>query len=225
MKLEFVEKKHEVGKIYSFFFESEDLKDWQAGQYLNITMPDVPPSVADRLFTIASAPCEKIIQIVTVIGPSLYKQKLNQLKSGEAVEADQLGGDFTWVDDGRKKLFLAGGIGIPPFLSIVRDNLAKNIPLEASLMYAGKKDRRAFVEELKDASTKDRSLKLSHYINKRLTIEEIERQIPDYKNRLIYLAGSQDFVESLGEGLMHHGLPRGQLKYDWFDGFTDKAYQ
>ncbi len=224
MKLVFERHQHEVGNIVSFFFRSNDLKTWLPGQYLNLTMPGVPPSVADRLFTITSAPYEGIIQITTVIGPSDFKQKLNSLQPGDEIEADQLGGDFVWINDGQPKLFLAGGIGIPPFISIIRDNLHKKISLSATLLYAGKSDRRAFVSELVAAAQTDPTLRLQQYINKRLTVEEISRQVPDLNERLIYLAGSQDFVEALGEGLLKRGISRSQLKYDWFDGFSDKSY-
>ncbi len=191
MVLKFTRKQHEIGKIYSYFFESKDLKVWQAGQYLNITMSGVPPSVADRLFTIATAPHQEVIQITTVVGPSAYKQRLNQLRPGDLVEADQLGGDFIWQGDGRPKLFLAGGIGIPPYISMIRDNLHKNTPLNAALLYAGKADRRAFVDEVHQAARKDPTLRVVDYVDQRLSVEEIIKQIPDVKDRTIYLAGSK----------------------------------
>lgn len=245
MKLKFLRKQHEVGEVFSFYFTSEDLKNWLPGQYLNLTMPDIPPVYADRLFTIASAPHEDIIQITTIIGPSPFKQKLNSLKKGDEVEADQLGGDFTWdavpsalsndevtgssvipaqAVTQAKRLFIAGGIGVTPYISIIRDKLHRNQPLDATLLYAGKSESRPFLEELAQAETKDESFKVKHYESTRLTLEQLLKDIPDIQNYIVYLAGSQKFSETIGEGLIATGFPRSQIKYDYFDGYTSLEY-
>lgn len=219
MKLCLKKKYQEVGDITSFIFTSDDIKTWQAGQYINITMPDVPPVDADRLFTIASAPHEGHLLITTIIRQSRYKQRMNKLRVGEVVEADQLGGDFIWQNDGREKLYLAGGIGVTTYRSILVDRLNKKLPNNAVLLYAGRKQQRPFVKELSQIAKDDKSLNIFHFEIERLTINAIARDVPDYAKRTIYLAGSQTFVEGLGNDLQTAGVPRAQLKYDWFDGY------
>lgn len=236
MKLEFVRRQHEIGEVHSFFFNPLIAVNWQAGQYLNLTMPNVPPVFADRLFTIASAPYEGFIQITTIIGPSPFKQKLNSLQPGDIVEADQVGGDFIWELPERvisslpknlaknpKRLFIAGGIGITPYISIIRDRLHSNDFLNATLLYAGKPDGRPFVEELEIAS-KQSELTVRDYTSTRLTLEQLLKDFPDIKDYVVYLAGSQKFSETLGEGLITNGFPRAQIKYDYFDGYTTLEY-
>lgn len=224
MKLTLRQKVHEVGEVVSFIFESSDLTDWQAGQYINITMPDVAPVHADRLFTIASAPHESEIRITTYLGTSPYKQRMAHLKPGEVVEADQLGGDFIWVDDGCQKLFVAGGIGVTTFRSIILDQIHKGIPNGALLLYAGKDDRRPFVPELREAARQDSSLTIKDYVTTRLTLEQLLQDVPDVFERTVYLAGSQQFSEDIGEGLIQKGINRSQIKYDYFDGYVDIEY-
>lgn len=219
MKLVYLDRKNEVGQIESFFFKSDDLKSWQAGQYINLTMSDVPPAIADRLFSIASAPFEDVIRITTVIGPSDFKQRMAKLKAGEIVEADQLGGDFVWQDEPTKKLFIAGGIGISAFRPIILERAHKGLTLNTRLLYAGKPERRPFISEIQKVANQDDTFKVTDFINDRLTIDSLIKAVPDYEGRLIYLAGSQEFVEGLGEGLMARGLPRERIKYDWFDNY------
>lgn len=214
----------EVGEIYSFVFKPDSQITWQAGQYINITMPSVPPSGSDRLFTIASAPFEQHILITTILGPSAYKKKMATLKPGDSVEADQVGGDFTWQDDGSQKLYIAGGIGSTTFRSIVLDNIEKKRPNNALMLYAGKEDRRPFVDEFARATVQDKSLTLKHYDTTRLTLETLLRDVPDVFERTVYLAGSQAFSEELGEGLIKKGITRSQIKYDYFDGYQDLEY-
>lgn len=219
MKLVYLDRQNEVGQIESLFFRSDDLKSWQAGQYINLTMPDVPPAMADRLFSIASAPFEGVIQITTVIGPSDFKQRMNKLKKDEIIEADQLGGDFIWQEEPIKKLFIAGGIGISAFRPIILERAHKGLSLNTRLLYAGKPERRPFISEIQEAANNDSTFKTIDFINDRLTIDSLIKAVPDYEDRLIYLAGSQEFVEGLGEDLMAKGLRRERIKYDWFDNY------
>ncbi len=224
MKLRLKKKYIEVGEAVSFIFESDDVINWQAGQYINIAMPDIPPASADRLFTIASAPHEGHILVTTFIGPSAYKQRMNQLKLGDVVEADQLGGDFVWQLDGRQKLYLAGGIGATTFRSIILDRIHNRLPNEAIMLYAGKAGRRPFVNELRKFESQDPTLEIKDYVETRLTLERLVQDVPDVMGRTVYLAGSQQFSEMLGEGLIAKGIPRVQIKYDYFDGYVDIEY-
>ena len=231
MTLKFVKKQNEVGDVWSFFFEPLEPVDFVAGQYLNLTMPGVPPAGSDPPFTFASSPHAPLLQFTTIIGPSHFKQKLNSLKTGQEVEADQLGGDFTWEavpsalsNDGVKRLFIAGGIGITPYLSIIRYLIHKQQPINATLLYAGKNEKRPFVEELHTAVEIDPTLIIKEYSETRLTLEQLKKDVPNVEHYIVYLAGSQAFSEAIGEGLIADGFPRQQIKYDYFDGYVDLEY-
>ncbi len=221
--------------MWSYFFEPLEPVTFVAGQYLNLSMPGVPPAVSDRLLTIASAPHEPLLQFTTISGASHFKQKLQLLEAGDEIEADQLGGDFTYSLPGvilnsiqdpinLRRLFIAGGIGITPYLSIIRDRLHKHQPINATLLYAGKDEKRPFLSELHQAEQTDPTCLLQEYSDVRLTLEQLKKDIPDIKQYIIYLAGSQKFSETLGEGLVAEGFPRTQIKYDYFDGYTNIEY-
>lgn len=247
MRLTFVKKQHEIGDIWSFYFQPDKVPPWQAGQYLNLTMPDVAPVYADRIFSIASAPHEELLQFTTILSPSPFKQKLDSLTVGTEIEADQLGGDFTYEAApviptemegsghhplGRsldklemtRRLFIAGGIGITPYISIIRDKIFKKEPINATLLYAGKTEKCPFINELAQASKTDPSLNIKRYSDSKLTMEQLKKDIPKINEFVVYLAGSQKFSEAIGEGLIADGFPRNQIKYDYFDGYIDIEY-
>lgn len=219
MKGSFTQKKHETGDIYSFFFTVEDI-NWQPGQYINLTLPGVPPAESDRLFTISSIPSEGTVRITTFIRDSVFKQGLMRLNEGDGVEFDQLGGDFVWQDEPLKKLYIAGGLGITPFRSIMVERSFTRLPQRTVLMWAGTDEQCPFDDELTDIAAHSQDISIHRYIDQRITIDLVIKEVPDISDRLIYIAGSQRFVESIGEGLQKSGVPKERIKYDWFDGYT-----
>lgn len=224
MQLRLQKRYVELGESHTFIFEPLEAVEWQAGQYINLSLPGLPPVEADRLFTIASAPFEKNIMITTYLGSSPFKQRLALLQPGELIEADQVGGDFTWQETALPKLFIAGGIGVTCFRSIVLNQLDKQVPVNAQLLYAGKESRRPFVELLQEAAEYDTTFTILDYVDTRLTVDQLLKDIPDATSRVVYIAGSQPFSETIGEGLITAGLPRQQLKYDYFDGYASIEY-
>lgn len=219
MTVTFLSSRQEVDNVWTYFFEPSEAMTWRAGEYINYTLSGIPPSQAERLFTIASAPYEHRLQITTIAGPSEFKQRLRELNPGDKIEVDQLGGDFSYQEDGRDKLYLAGGIGITPFRSIILDRAHNNLPNHAVLLYAGRHGHRPFLNEFGAVEKSDDTFKKLDYEDKRLSAEEIIRAVPDAKDRTIYIAGPQPFVEGLGLELADAGVPKNQIKFDWFDGY------
>lgn len=219
MKAEFISSRQELDNVYTYFFRPLSDLLWQAGQYINYTLDGVPPSQSERLFTIASAPFENHLQVTTIAGPSEFKQRLRGLVAGDTVEIDQLGGDFVYQEDGRDKLYLAGGIGITPYRSIVLDRYHNQLSNNAVLLYAGRPGHRPFLDEFVAIEEADPTFIKLDYEDKRLNAVEILSAVPDTKDRTVYIAGPQPFVEGLGQELVDVGVPKNQIKFDWFDGY------
>ena len=91
MLLKLVKKVNESKDTKSFFFNKPDGFNFQAGQYLYLTLDGIT-----KQFTIASSPTEKLIQITTRIRKeSEFKQMLNSLEIGSEIEARAPFGLFT----------------------------------------------------------------------------------------------------------------------------------
>lgn len=85
--LTFVNRIQQSPHVISFYFSTSTKFSFQAGQYLQMTLPhdDVDEGGASRFFTMASAPHEPHIMITTKQSSSSFKQKLFALKKGDQV--------------------------------------------------------------------------------------------------------------------------------------------
>jgi ferredoxin-NADP reductase len=224
MKVIFKKKFAEGGNAVSFILEPEKPVNWEAGQYISYEIPGLPPSNDERTFTISSAPYEKHFQITTRITDSTFKQQLNNLKPGTELEADQVGGDFTWVDTNRPIIFVAGGIGVTPYHSILKQRAHDNKPLTATLLYANRDDNLVFKAELDKLAATHPEFGIHYVIGEQLNAQKMRKLAPQLNESLIYLSGPESMVDSFEEQLSALGIPKDQLKQDWFPGYTVKTY-
>ncbi len=139
MKIELVEKKKETKDVTSFIFESRVPIEWIAGQFLFYTFPHPNPDERGitRYFTISAVPFEKHIMLTTRFAgnkSSSFKQKLFATPIRTEVEITDPDGDFIVEDLGKKIIFIAGGIGITPYRSILLDLDQRNLPINAALL-------------------------------------------------------------------------------------------
>jgi hypothetical protein len=111
-------KRPEARDVTSFMFRSASPMKWQAGQFLQYSLPDTQGADErgmTRYFTIASAPFEGQIMLTTRFASersSTFKRALQHLPVGAAVVVGEPDGDFVVADPANKHVFIAGGIGI-----------------------------------------------------------------------------------------------------------------
>lgn len=127
------EKTYEVsfnlsGKSFSFI----------AGQYIRVTVPKLlydDQKGPSRVFTIASSPNEKNkLAIAFRDSESGFKKTLLELSQGSLVEIEGPFGYFTLPKNtSRPLIFIASGIGITPFLSMIR--FVNSVLRQWSLLY------------------------------------------------------------------------------------------
>jgi ferredoxin-NADP reductase len=224
VKVIFKKKFTESGNAVSFILEPEKPVDWEAGQYTSYELPGLPPSNDERTFTISSAPYEGHFQITTRITDSAFKQRLNTLEPGTEIEADQVGGDFTWVDTDRPIIFVAGGIGVTPYHSILKQRVHDNKPLSVTLLYATRDDKIVFKAELDKLASTHPEFGLHYVTGERLNADKMKVLAPKLSQSLIYLSGPEPMVDEFEQQLTAFGIAKDQLKQDWFPGYTDKTY-
>ncbi|EKD62503.1 MAG: hypothetical protein ACD_52C00142G0008 [uncultured bacterium] len=142
MKLTLVKKQNETQDAKSFFFEPDKKVKYAPGQYFYITLPTLlyPDNRgATRHFTLSSSPTDgKTLRITTKIRQeSGFKRSLDELKIGSTVEGKGPNGIF-FLDREmtRPQMFIAGGIGITPFRSIIKFATDKEFSTPIYLVYA-----------------------------------------------------------------------------------------
>jgi ferredoxin-NADP reductase len=225
VKFTLVDKRTEVPGVESFTFEPSEPLTWKAGQYAHYRLPHEAPDDRgiERWFTLSSAPFEKHPAITTRFAPekgSTFKQALAALKVGDSIESDYVDGDFT-VDDGAQEyVFLAGGIGITPFHSILKEAEHGGVKLKVTLIYANRDENVVFKNELDAWAQHNPDLKI-HYLTapERIDEQAIVARVPDLQKPLFYISGPEPMVKSLGEVLEGMGVSTDRIKLDDFPGY------
>ena len=231
--LKLTEKKQEAEGTYSFWFEPYRKFDYIPGQFLEWTLshPKFDSRGTRRFFTISSSPTEQKVRLITRLSPqsSSFKQTLSKMETGDEIMVSGLEGEFVLPKDkNRKFAFIAGGVGIAPFLSITKYLLDKNEKRDMVLFFANKTDSEtAFKNELKAAEKI--GLRTVYLLNEPpqgwngytgfLTPEIIQKEMSDWKERFYYLSGPEPMVMNYESMLAKMGVPRKQVKRDYFPGY------
>ena len=227
MALRLIEKEHLTDNVWAFRFEPDEPLEWTAGEYISVELPHEKPDGegTKRWFTISSAPYEKIVQITTRITQSSFKQALSRLEVGDELQLlDLPHGRFVWQDPNRPLVFIAGGIGVTPFRSILKQRAHDGLPLNVTLVYGSRTPDVPFQGELQDWAALDPSLKIHCVVGEPLTVDRLFELVPDLAKSLIYLSGPQPLMVALDAGLKAGGIPQAQLKHDFFPSYTEKEY-
>ncbi len=103
-------------------------------------------------FSIVSAPHEAEIVFATRMRDSEYKRTLGALQPGATLSIEGPSGSMTLHSDGaRPAVFIAGGIGITPFMSLLRHAAQERAARIFVLLYSNRApDDAAFLAELRD---------------------------------------------------------------------------
>ncbi len=210
-----------------FIFESPQKLRFKAGQYMEWTLPHENPDGRGnrRYLTISSSPTEDDIRIGIKFcdNGSSFKKKLLSMKKGDAIIASHLVGDFVLPLDTKQKLaFLAGGIGITPFRSMIKYLSDKEEKRDISLLYVNKKENSISYKNIIDEAVLTFGLRTKYVFseaNETIDAPLIEKNIPDYKERTFYIAGPMAMVISLDKILKEMGVKDSSIKKDFFTGF------
>ena len=235
-------KKEQLTKtIWAFWFNGEQLPDWQAGQYMEWVLPhsNIDKRGTRRFFTIASSPTEKELMIATkVINPSsTFKVALRDINIGDPITAQDVNGDFILPKDRNAELvFIAGGIGITPFRSMLKWLLDTNQQQPITLLYANKTADEIAFKDFLDKTANFGWLKPIYFFSTKLSTYEVDsngfrdglidenairKYVPDFQDKLFYVSGPEPVVEAMEKILKKIGIRGRQLKTDYFPGYSD----
>ena len=222
--------------VYDFVFKSDRSFWFKPGQYLEWTLAHHYPDDRGnrRYFTIASAPSEQNVRLgVKFYTPSsTFKRALASMKVGEKISASHLSGGFVLPKDATKKLvFIAGGIGITPFRSMVQYMLDKKEKRNVVLLYSNKTAADVAYKPIFDRAQAELGVKTLYALsaeknqvpgmfNGAIDAALIAQQIPDYKERMFYLSGPHGMVDAFKHTLVGMGVSRFKIKSDFFPGLV-----
>jgi ferredoxin-NADP reductase len=178
------------------------------------------PRGQSRTFSFTSLPSDPHVSFVVkfAIPISPYKQALQRLQPGDELRIDDSMGDLVLPKLASVPVvFVAGGIGIASFVSMVRQLLAAREERQVFLFYTLRGRQEYIFRDVFDSYPL--SLKTVAIAPHRLTAQEIRDSVPPQS--LVYLSGSQGFVEGLRTDLLALGTPSQQIAFDYFDGYVE----
>jgi ferredoxin-NADP reductase len=149
---------------------------------------------------------------------SSFKQHVHNLKKGEHILAAQVAGDFILPKSEKQKLaFMAGGVGVTPFRSMLKYVIDFQQQRDIHLLYsASSKDQFAFKDLFGEA--KKFGVETT-YITELVDKDKIKETIPDYSERIFYISGPYGFVKAVEDALITLNVPLHQIKVDYFPGY------
>jgi ferredoxin-NADP reductase len=221
----------------AFHFAKPNGFRFRAGQAIDITLVNPPETDAEgntRGFSIVSAPDESDLTIATRMRDTAFKRSLRLLKAGTAVQIDGPLGSLTLHKNAEKSaVLLAGGIGITPFISILRDAAINQLPHRLFLFYANRRPEDApFLEELRSLHQKnhrflavptmsqmERSLQPWAGETGHITAKMLSRHVESLQGPIFYIAGPPGMVAALRTMLTVAGVDEDDIRTEEFGGY------
>ncbi len=235
LKLTFKSMQPCTPQVCDFSFTPDHKPEFVPGQFLEWTLPIALPDARGnrRYFTVASSPTDSEMHLGVRLDHehgSAFKNALSRLNVGDVMYASHTAGEFTLPKDTKQKLvFIAGGIGVTPFWSMVQWLAATKQTRDIVLFYAANTENDFAYKTEFDALAPSVGMKIVYVVAKPsptwagktgyLTKELIEGQVPDYASRKFYLSGPNAMVENYHKLLCSMRIKRSMIKTDYFPGF------
>lgn len=205
----------------------------KAGQwvYLEISNPDGKPW-ARSAYSIANSAIEVMetgIVELAIKRAGTFTERVFTLQEGDAVNLQGPFGAFVFDQDAPRSIFLAGGIGITPLRSMIREALRCGYGGQLFLLYSCRaQEELAYVEELQaldQQSDRFRFLPIctreeegSQWggLRGHITNDLLDQEIPSFEGAVCYLCGPLNFMEAMKKVLQEKGVPKGNIRMERF---------
>jgi ferredoxin-NADP reductase len=224
--------------IYDFVFVPNRKLVFAPGQYMEWTLGHNNPDNRGnrRYFTLASSPTENTLRLGVKIyqKSSTYKKSLLNMTNNTQIVAAQLAGDFTLPEDPKQPcVFIAGGIGITPFRSMIKYLVDKRQKRRITLFYANRVASEIVYKDVFDQAQRDLGIKTIYTLTDtkhvaanwtgktgHITPEMIKTEVSDYVQCHFYLSGPNSMVNAFETLLLEMGVPHSHIKTDFFPGLA-----
>ncbi len=232
-------KREEVAEgTMAFHFAKPTDFQFRAGQSVDITLLNPPETDAEgnmRAFSIASAPFDEDLMIATRMRDTAFKRVLRNSRPGLQVKIEGPSGSFVLHRKAEKPaVFLAGGIGITPFFSIIRQAAHDKAPHQLHLFYSNRRpEDAAFLDVLTEASRQNSNFHLIATMTEMdkscrpwngetgfISSGMIAKHLPSLQGPIYYLAGPPAMVAAMRRLLTEAGVEEeDDIRTEEFSGY------
>jgi ferredoxin-NADP reductase len=234
--IKLIERTHIADATIALTFEKPIGFSYRAGQAVDLAMPllSEPDTEGNmRTLSLVSSPEEKVLTVATRLRDTPVKRALATLPYGEAVSIGAPYGRLSLPDEPEGHMvFVAGGIGITPFVSMlrhVRETAARHV---ITLFYSNRTPREAaFLTELQELATTLPTVTLVAIMTRpqpevawsgeqsRISGDLLNRYLGSLTGHRFFVAGPTGLVQAVRADLQDKGVPRAQIQFEQFAGY------
>jgi len=235
--IELVKRETVAEATMAFHFAKPSGFQFRAGQCADLTLIHPPETDAEgdtRTFSIASPPFENELVFVTRMRNTAFKRTLGTAAAGTRLRIGEPMGSFALHRNAAKPgVFLAGGIGITPFLSIVRQAVRDKSGHRLYLFHANRRpEDAAYLDILQAVAARDPHLRFiptmtgmakSHVTwtgeTGRITREMLARHMSALSGPIYYVAGPPAMAAATRQMLVQAGVDEDDIRSEEFGGY------
>jgi ferredoxin-NADP reductase len=222
VKLDFSHINTELENCLSIYFDRPQGFIFEAGDWIDIQF-EGRELKGGITYSISSSPTEKDIRITFKSGLSEFKQALQGINEADSLYISQYGNDYNFqLKKHHSSVLIAGGIGIAPFRSMIKevyDNHGKN---DITLIYLNKDEDFLFKDELNLWTEQLPGLTVNYIVTKELNRKKREKRVLSLiknTNSNFYISGPPSMVEANEHMLIDNGVKISDIRIDSFGGY------
>lgn len=236
-RVKLLERQEVAHRTIALYFERPSGFSFQAGQFIDLTLLDLlelDPNGPTRSLTLASAPSEARLMVATRVRDTAFKRTLARMPVHTIVKIEGPFGHLTLPENpARPLVFLAGGIGITPFRSMLVEMARSRLSYRVVLFYSNRRPEDApFLDELQhlqqeipgysfvgimtqlDRAKSAWTAEIGH-----LDYAMLSRHIEGLVAPLYYLAGPPGMVRGIRMMLLNAGIRPADICAEEFAGY------
>jgi glycine betaine catabolism B len=229
----FVRKHLRTDKVASFVFHPARAVPYLAGQFAQVVFDEkeLGNKALNKYLSFSCRPGKAEFEVTKKLSESDFSKRLLALKSGDRVLFKGPMGNCVLTPEMKKVGFLIGGIGITPVISILEDIVDKRLTTDISLLYSNwtVKDI-AYKPQLDTWSRDNKNIRVTHTVvecgpndkscfSGMITSVFVQQQMPDYKERQIFIYGPPGMVKAMQELCQGLGCAPDKIKAENFVGY------
>jgi predicted ferric reductase len=193
----------------------------RAGQFLFVRFPQDKILDESHPFTISAAPREDVLRVTAKASGDFTRYLFSHLQSGMDAVVEGAYGMFDYKTGGQKQIWVAGGIGVTPFLAFIRD-MDGNLTHDVDFYYTVRhREEAIFVDEIESAAKKNPRLKVHIRFSSTdgsLTVDEIVKNAGgNISGHHVYMCGPLPMVQAFEKRFLEVQVPAGNIHYEEFN--------
>jgi len=201
--------------------KKDSIQRQRAGQFLFVRFPNEKTLNESHPFTISSAPHEDVLRVTIKASGDFTRALFSDIKAGIDAIVEGAFGMFNYKTGGQKQIWIAGGIGLTPFLSFIRD-MDGNLNHDVDFYFTVRHPEEAlFVDEIEAAAKKNPRLKPHIRFSSTqgsLTIEHIvENAGGNVRGHHVYLCGPLPMTQAFEKKFLGLGVPGDNIHFEEFN--------